>query len=144
MKLNNANDGLNISLSYRGLNPKAIWRALVEAQVRKLQELASIVSAKVTLERQRQVKPEFRVFATVAVPGPDFHAEAKDYTLQAALLKAINSLRRQMQSRKNRQLERRKSHAKTGLLHGRSRFVLNEIKGAARRLGPQRASVATS
>jgi ribosome-associated translation inhibitor RaiA len=142
MKLNNTNNGneLNISLSYRGLNPHAIWRGLVEAQIRKLQDLASIVSARIILERQRQVKPEFRVFATVAVPGPDFHAEARDYTLQAALLKVIDNLRRQMQARKNHQLERRKNHAKTGLLHGRSQLVLNAIKTAARRVNPQGAT----
>ena len=137
MKLNNTNDGINISLSYRGLNPKAIWRALVEAQIKKLRELASIACARITLERQRQLKPAFRVFATLEVPGPDFHAEATDYTLHAALLKATNNLRRQMQARKNRQLARRKNHAKTGLLHGRSQLVVNAIKSATRGLGPQ-------
>src|ERR1041385_6497855 len=96
-KLNNTDtgSGLNINLSYRGLNPKAIWRALVESQIRKLQELASIVRARITLERQRQAKPAFRVFATLEVPGPDFHAEARDYTLHAALLKVLDNLRRQ-------------------------------------------------
>jgi len=64
------------------------------------------------------------------VPGPDFHAEASDYTLQAALLKVIDNLRRQMQSRKNRQLDRRKNNSKLGLLHGRSRFVLNAVRAA--------------
>jgi ribosome-associated translation inhibitor RaiA len=139
MKLNNTNNGneLNISLSYRGLNPRAIWRGLVEAQIRKLQELASILSARITLERQRQAKPAFRVFAILEVPGPDFHAEARDYTLQAALLKVINHLRRQMRARKGRQLERRKNHAKTGLLHGRSQLVVNAIKSAAGRMNPQ-------
>ncbi len=144
MKLSNTNDGLNISLSYRGLNAKAIWRALAEAQIRKLQDLAAIVSARITFERQRQVKPEFRVFATLEVPGPDFHAEARDYTLHAALLKVINHLRRQMQARKNRQLERRKSHAKTGLLPRRSQFVLNTITTAAHRLGAQTAANVSS
>src|SRR5258708_15685684 len=114
MKLNNGNDGngLKISLSYRGLNPRAFWRGLVEAHIRKLQDLAAIVSARITLERQRGVKPAFRVFAMLEVPGPDFHAEASDYTLQAALLKVIDNLRRQMQSRKNRQLDRRKNSSK--------------------------------
>lgn len=146
MKLNNTNNGneLSISLSYRGLNPHTIWRGLVETQIGKLQDLASIVSARITLERQRQVKPEFRVFATVAVPGPDFHAEARDYTLQAALLKVIHNLRRQMQARKNHQLERRKNYAKVGLLHGRSQSVVNAIKSAARRMNPKRVTHAAA
>lgn len=142
MKLENKNErnGVNVSLRYRGLNPRAIWRGLVEVQIRKLQELASIVSASITLERRKQFKPAFRVFATVEVPGPDFHAEASDYTLHAALLKVINNLRRQMQARKNRQLEQRKNSSKLGLLHGRSQFVLNTLKSAARRLSQQGAA----
>src|SRR5712664_2063210 len=139
MKLNNVSNenDLKINLSYRGLNPRKIWRRLVEGQMRKLQGLAAILSARITFERQREVQPGFRVFATLEVPGPDFHAEARDYTLQAALLKVIDNLRRQMQSRKNRQLERRKNSSKLGLLHGRSQFVLNAVRAAARGFSPQ-------
>jgi ribosome-associated translation inhibitor RaiA len=146
MKLKNVNDGnrLNINLSYRGLNPRAIWRRLVEAHMRKLHGLAAILSARITLERQREVKPAFRVFATLEVPGPDYHAEAQDYTIQAALLKVIDNLRRQMQSRKNRQLERRKTSSKLGLLHGRSRFVLNAVRAAARGFSAQGSSTVSS
>jgi len=142
MKLNNVSDEneLKINLSYRGLNPRKIWRRLVEGQMRKLQGIAAILSARITLERQREVTPGFRVFATLEVPGPDFHAEARDYTLQAALLKVIDNLRRQMQSRKNRQLVRRKNSSKVGLLHGRTRFVLNAVRAAARGFSPQGSS----
>jgi len=142
MKLNNvsAENELKINLSYRGLNPRKIWRSLVEGQMRKLQGLATILSAKITLEWQREVTPGFRVFATLEVPGLDFHAEARDYTLQAALLKVIDNLRRQMQSRKNRQLVRRKNSSKVGLLHGRTRFVLNAVRAAARGFSPQGSS----
>lgn|SRR5215831_8244473 len=141
MKLNNVSNGneLKINLSYRGLNPRAIWRGLVEAHVRKLQDIAAILSARITLERQREVKPAFRVFVSLEVPGPDFHAEARDYTLQAAILKVIDNLRRQMQSRKDRLLARRKHSSKLGLLHGRSRFVLNAVRSAARGFSPQGA-----
>src|SRR5215475_5382755 len=139
MKLNDVinRSKLNVSVSYHGLNPRKIWRRLVEAQIRKLQGLGAILSARVTLERQHDVTPGFRVFAMLEVPGPDYHAEARDYTIQAALLKVIDNLRRQMQSRKNRQLERRKDSSKMGLLHGRSRFVLNAVKKAARGFSPQ-------
>jgi ribosome-associated translation inhibitor RaiA len=146
MKLNNVSNRnkLNVSLSYRGLNPRKIWRKLVETHMRKLQGLAAILSARITLERQREITPGFRVFATLEVPGPDFHAEARDYTLQAALLKVIDNLRRQMQSRKNRQLERRKTSSKLGLLHGRSRFVLNAVRAASRGFSTRRTSTVSS
>jgi ribosome-associated translation inhibitor RaiA len=139
MKLNNVSNEneLKINLSYRGLNPRKIWRRLVEGQMKKLQGLAAILSARITLEHQREVTPGFRVFAMLEVPGPDFHAEARDYTLQAALLKVIDNLRRQMQSRRNRQLERRKDSSKLGLLHGRARFVMNAAAAAARGFSPQ-------
>src|ERR1051325_10027236 len=103
MKLKNVinRNGTNVSVFYRGLNPRPFWQNLVEIQVAKLSRLASISSARITLERQRQSKPAFRVLAILEVPGPDFHAEASDYTLRAALLKVINHLRRQMQSRKS-------------------------------------------
>jgi ribosome-associated translation inhibitor RaiA len=78
--------------------------------------LASIASAKFTLEREFHGKPLFRVLATLEVPGPDYHAEATDYTLRAAVLKVIENLRRQMQSRKNRQINRRKTKIRGGLV----------------------------
>ena len=104
----NSENGPQIDLLYRGLDPRAVWQSLVENHVRKLRHLASIISARIVLERQRHSKPEFRVSAVLEVPGPDFHAEAKDYTLRAALGKLAENLRRQMQSRRNRQLDRRK------------------------------------
>ena len=142
MKLNNVSNGngLKISLAYRGLNPRKIWRRLVEGQITKLQGLAAILSARISLEHQREIQPGFRVFATLEVPGPDYHAEARDYTIQAALLKVIDNLRRQMQSRKNRQLERRKNSSKLGLLHGRSQFVLNAVRAATAGFSPQRSA----
>ena len=110
MKLKNANVGTEtkIHLACRGMKLCALWNRLVGAQVERLQDLGSIQSASVTLERQAQIKPAFRVMAILEVPGPDYHAEAADYTLRAALLKVADNLRRQMQSRKNRRLNRRK------------------------------------
>ena len=123
MKLNNTMDGNKtaISLVYRGLNPGALWRSLVEGHIRKLQHLASIASARIWLERQRHAKGVFRVLAVLEVPGPDFHAEASDCTLRAALLKVVNNLRRQMQARKQHQLNRRKNKARPAFF-GQSNF----------------------
>src|SRR5512144_746947 len=123
MNLNNSinGKGTTISLTYRGLNPSAFWRSLVEGHIRKLQPLASIASAKISLERQRQSQHAFRVLAILEVPGPDFHAEASDCTLRAALQKVTDNLRHQMRSRKDRQLNRRKKNAQSPRL-GHSNF----------------------
>jgi ribosome-associated translation inhibitor RaiA len=111
MKQNIATDTNNtkIHLFYRGMNPRQLWQNLVESQINKLQHLAAIASARFTLERRSESNPAFRVMAVLEVPGPDYHAEASDFTLRAALSKVANNLRRQMQSRKNRQLARRKN-----------------------------------
>jgi ribosome-associated translation inhibitor RaiA len=120
MKLNETMNGklTKISLLYRGLSPSALWRNLVESHVKKLQHLASIASARIFLERQHGSNAVFRVSAVLEVPGPDYHAEASDYTLRAALLKVTNNLRKQMQSRRDRQMSRKKNKAQVGCAHG--------------------------
>ena len=125
MKLNYPNNEkkAKINLSYRGLRPGALWDTLVTAQIAKLRHLASILSARITLERHPHLNPSYRVMALLEVPGPDYHAEATDYTLRAALLKVIENLRRQMQSRKNRQINRRKNKARLGFM-GRPSFSM--------------------
>jgi ribosome-associated translation inhibitor RaiA len=111
---------MNIILRYSGLNARAVWQGLVETQLRRLQTHAAIASAKVTLQWQHGVKPAFRVLALLEVPGPDFHAEASDHTLQAALLKVVGSLERQIRSRKKRRVDKRKTNVQLGLLPTRS------------------------
>jgi ribosomal subunit interface protein len=113
-------EAMSISVNYRGLNPRAFWRGLVETQLKRLRHLAAIASARVTLEWQQEVKPAFRVFAWLEVPGPDFHAEASDHTLQAALLKVVQNLERQIRSRKNRRADKHKTNMQLGLAPGRS------------------------
>ena len=125
MKLNYPNNEkkAKITLSYRGLRPGMLWDTLVTTQIGRLQQLASILSARITLERRRHSHPAFRVLALLEVAGPDYHAEATDYTLRAALLKVIENLRRQMQSRKNRQVNRRKNKTRLGFM-GRPSFSM--------------------
>jgi ribosome-associated translation inhibitor RaiA len=139
MKLKNTINGneTNISLFYRGLSPRALWHSLVEAEIRKLRHLASIASARITLERQRHGKSAFRVLAILEVPGPDFHAEASDYTLRAALLKVVHNLRRQIQSRKNRQLARLKNKARLAALGSTSPFIIVGRAATGRLAGAQ-------
>jgi ribosome-associated translation inhibitor RaiA len=91
---------MNLTLRYHGLNTRAFWQGLVEAQLKKLGGLVAIASARVTLDRQHEVKPAFRVQTPLEVPRPDFHAEASDYTLQAALLKVVKDFERQIRARR--------------------------------------------
>jgi ribosome-associated translation inhibitor RaiA len=109
---------MKILLRYCGLTARACWQGLVEAQLRRLEGLAAIASAQVTLEWQRETKPAFRVLTLLEVPGPDVHAEARDHTLQAALLKVVKDLEHQIRSRKNRQAERGKRCLRLGLMPG--------------------------
>ena len=107
---------VKLLLSFRGLNPRDVWQRLVESQVQRLQKLAAIASARVTVERHRELQPPFKVKALLEVPGPDYHAEATDHTLPAALHKVISNLERQIQSRKSRLSQRRKLQSRSGLL----------------------------
>jgi ribosome-associated translation inhibitor RaiA len=120
----NSTTPMNIILRCHGLNARAFWRGLVEAQLKRLQDLVAIASARVTLEWQHEVKPAFRVLALLEVPGPDFHAEASDYTLQAALLKVVKNLERQIRVRKSRQTDKRKTNVRFGLPPRRSSLTL--------------------
>jgi ribosome-associated translation inhibitor RaiA len=106
---------MNIIVRYCGLTKRAIWQELVENSLRKLQNVAAIASAQVTLEWQRGVKPPFRVLTDLEVPGPDFHAEASDHTLPAALVKVVRSLEKQIRSRKNRRANKWKTNVRLGL-----------------------------
>ncbi len=109
---------MKILLRYFGLNARASLREMVEAQLRRLDGLAAIGSAQVTLEWQHEARPAFRVATLLEVPGPDIHAEARDHTLQAALLKVVKELERQLRSRKNRRTDRWKQKLRLGLMPG--------------------------
>ena len=106
---------MNIIVRYCGVTKRAIWQQLVETKLRKLQNLAAITTARITLEWQHGVKPAFRVLTQLEVPGPDFHAEASDHTLPAAVIKVVKSLEKQIRSRKNRQADKWKTNVRLGL-----------------------------
>jgi ribosome-associated translation inhibitor RaiA len=126
MKSNSATtlDRMKIILQYRGLNPRAIWQALVESQLKKLETLAAIASARVILEWQPEARPAFRVRVLLEVPGPDYHAEAWDHTLEAAVLKVVKNLQRQIRTRNNRRADKRKTNLQLGLMPGHSAAVM--------------------
>jgi ribosome-associated translation inhibitor RaiA len=107
---------MNISLQYRGLNARSIWLGLIRVQFNKLEKLAAIAAARITVERQNRFDQLYRVVALLEVPGPDFHAEASDYTFVAALSKVVRNLERQIRGRKKHPIARRKSNVQLGLV----------------------------
>jgi ribosomal subunit interface protein len=116
---------MKILLRYCGLNARTAWRELVETKLRKLESLAAIASAQVTLEWRHEIKPAFRVLTLLEVSGPDVHAEAHDYTLPAALLKVVRDLERQIRGRRIRRADKRKTNLQLGFMpgHGPMRLV---------------------
>jgi len=111
---------MNIIVRYCGLNKRAAWQGLVEMKLKKLQSLAAIATATVTLEWRYGITPAFRVLTWLEVPGPDFHAEASDYTLPAALVKVMRNLEKQIRSRKSSRADRWKTNLQIGSKRGRS------------------------
>ena len=118
---------MKISLRFLGLNAPATWNHLVMEHLKLLDKLANIESAQVDLERQREGKHTFRARVVLAVPGPDFHAEAADQTLRAALSKVVEKLEHQIRVRHNKRVARGKSNLQLGAIsrHWSSAFAGN-------------------
>jgi ribosomal subunit interface protein len=110
---------MKIQFRILGLTASASMRAWLELQLERLRHLMPVSTAEVVLERQRDGAPAFRAQVHLAVPGPDIHAEACDYTLQAAWLKVAKKLRHQIERRKTRQQLRHKGQPKHPLTAGR-------------------------
>jgi ribosome-associated translation inhibitor RaiA len=130
---------MKTTLRYLTLNAQATWHRQVEAQLKHLHSLTAITAAEVVLEHQREAKPAFRVQVRLEVPGPGMHvkathhtrqaallihgpalhAEARGSTLETALLKATRDLKRQVQARQLRRLERGKSQLQLSAISGR-------------------------
>lgn len=102
------------SLQYLGLNADAASTQLVEEHLNHLQSLTEIETAQVILERQREATPAFRARLVLVVPGPDYHADAVDHTLAAALHKAVENLKRQILVRQTKGRVKVKSNLQLG------------------------------
>jgi len=110
---------MKTSLRYLGLNALAAWDRLVQEHLNLLQKLTNIESAQVVLERQREDTPAFRAHMVLVVPGPDFHADAIDHTLTAALHKVVENLKRQIRARRTKRQVRGKSNLQLGAISRR-------------------------
>ena len=100
---------MKVRFQFRGLNITAGVRKHLREPLEHLQRLISITNAAVVLEHRLDSAPAYRAFVLLAVPGPDIHAEACDYTLTATWLKVTTALRKQIDRRKAKQLARVKS-----------------------------------
>jgi ribosome-associated translation inhibitor RaiA len=110
---------MKTTLRCLGLDTHATWQNLVMEQLHRLKSLTDIESAEVFLEQQRDSAPACRVRVLLVVPGPDFHAEAIDHTLAAALHKAVEDLARQIRARLTKRVERRKSRLQFSTISSR-------------------------
>jgi ribosome-associated translation inhibitor RaiA len=130
---------MKTTLRYLSVNAQVAWHRQVEKQLAHLHSLTAITAADVTLEHQRDVNPAFRVQILLQVPGPGLHAkatrharrgallvhgpamgsEARDNTLEAALLKATRNLEQQVQSCQLRRAARGKSKLQLSAFYSR-------------------------
>ncbi len=115
---------MKTSLRYLGLNAHASWQNLVMEQLHRLKGLTHIESAEVILEQQRDSAPAYRARVLLVVPGPDFHADAADHTLAAALRKTVENLKRQIRARQTNRRVKGKSNLHLGKLASRRSTAL--------------------
>lgn len=94
---------MEIRFHIRGLNVNPGFRRRFEPELAGLQRLISVSVAAVVLEHRHDDALPFRAYVSLAVPGPDIHAEARDHTLEVAWLKVATALRGQIEQRKSRQ-----------------------------------------
>lgn len=94
---------MNLQVQLRGMRNCGGLDLLIEESLNALRRLIPISTARVVLEQQRDTTPAYRVFAHLAVPGPDVHAAACDHTLLAAWRKLAGNLTKQFQRRATRQ-----------------------------------------
>jgi hypothetical protein len=97
-----------------GLNANAAGAQLVQEHLNHLQSLTDIEAAQEISERQWEGTPAFRPRVVLVVAGPDYHAEAVDHTLAAALHKPVENLKRQILARQTKGRVKVKSNLQLG------------------------------
>ena len=114
---------MKIQFHIRGLNLNVSLRHWLQESLERLESLNSVTAAAVVLEHRLDDAPAFRAYVSLAVPGPDIHAEARDHTLEAAWRKVITALRKQIEQRKARQQLWRKGSRRRPLTGSRWSFA---------------------
>ena len=119
---------MKIQFHIVGLNVSAGLRRWLEGSLGKLEALISITGVAVVLEHPRGAAPGFRASVHLTVPGPDFHAKASDYTVQAAILKVVKNLKKQIRARQSRRADKRNTNVQLGLLPGHAPMGLATLR----------------
>ena len=101
---------MKLTLEHHHHAPSPQFSALVESEIKALQPALRIDEARVSIERQPEARPPFRITAHLVTPGPDVCADATDHTLRAALGKLIRRIRDKITHRSARKARRHKSH----------------------------------
>lgn len=109
---------MKTTIRFLDLNVSNSWHRMLEQHVEHWQRLTAVSAAEVTMERQRDGRPAFRVQVRLEVPGATLHAEAIGRTLKAALGEATRDLERQVQDRQTRRVERRASERQLSTASG--------------------------
>ena len=115
----NSVKSMNVQFHIRGLNLSASSCESFEQSLGELQDLISITAAAVVLEQRREDAPAYRAYVSLAVPGPDIHAEAIDHTLEAVWHKVCADLAKQIEHRKAKEAGRLKTNRRQILSPGR-------------------------
>ena len=110
---------MKIRFHILGLNLNDRLRHWLEQPLERLRRRTSVTAAAVVLEQRQDDAPAFRAFVSLAVPGPDIHAEARDHTLEAVWRKVTTALCKQIELRKTCQQHRHKGARQHRLMAGR-------------------------
>jgi len=102
---------MQIEFHTLGTQADSRLRGEIDSELQVLNELMPITHAHLSLERQHEATPPYQAVATLAVPGPDIHAAARDHTLPAAWRKVAARLREQIEQRRSRHVARKKGRA---------------------------------
>ena len=84
--------------------------SLVEERILAFESRLQIDEARVRLECNWEESPSFRVAIHIVTPGPDLLAEGRDYTLHAAIGKAVAHLEDRLRERSRKPLRRLRSN----------------------------------
>lgn len=95
-------------------------RHILRREIEALARLRQIDEARVSVTREDETSPPFRVRAHLVTPGPDVFAEARDHTVAAALAKVKKQLSAAIRFRAGRRLGRLKGKLGVRHLLGRS------------------------
>jgi hypothetical protein len=88
-----------LQLQLCGFKDNAELRRQVQADLETLNGPLAVASAHITLQHQPEATPPCQALATLAVPGPDIHAAARDHTWPVTWRKVVRRLREQMEER---------------------------------------------